>query len=76
MKMMVADADRDLEEAMAMLAMLASRFEADRPIADRLHLCRKDLDTQLQARKWNRYAATVSARSARNAMRRRHQRGT
>jgi len=65
--------DIAIEEAMALLAMLAARFESDRPIADRLHLCRKDLDQQLQARRWNAYAAMVTARSERSALKRRHQ---
>ena len=64
--------DLAIVEAMAYLAALASTFEHDRPIQDRIHLCRKDLDQQLQARRWNAYAAAVTARSERAAFRRRH----
>lgn len=67
-----APADIATEAAMALLAALAARLEPDHPIAVRLHLCRKDLDTQLQARRWNAYAALVTARSARHAAKRRH----
>jgi len=66
-------ADTAIEAAMALLAALAASFEADHAIADRLHLCRKDLDQQLQARRWNAYAAMVTARSERSALKRRHQ---
>ena len=65
--------DTAIQDAMGLLASIASTFEHDRPIFERLHLCRTDLDRQLQARKWNRYAAATMARSARNAMKRRHQ---
>jgi len=65
-------AERAIEDAMAMIAALASRFEGDRPIADRLHLCRRDLDAQLQARRWNSYAALTMARSRRRALKHRH----
>ena len=51
-----------------MLAALAASLATDPPIADRLLLCRKDLDQQLQARRWSRYAAMITARSTRNAM--------
>ena len=64
--------DTAIQEAIQVLAMLAARFESDRPIADRLHTCRKDLDTQLQARRWNRYATALTARSERSALKRRH----
>ena len=48
--------------------MLAARFESDPQIRDRLMLCRKDLDQQVQSRRWNAYATAVTARSTRNAM--------
>jgi len=65
--------DHAIEEAMALLAALAARFDGDSPIADRLHTCHKDLDQQLQARRWNAYAKAVTARSARSALKRSHQ---
>ena len=67
--------DTAIQDAMGLLASIASTFEHDRPIFERLHLCRTDLDRQLQARKWNRSAAATTARSARAAMRRRHTSG-
>jgi len=63
-----------IEEALATLAALATRFDTDRPLACLLHKCKDDLDQMGQARRWNSYAAMVTARSARAATKRRHTR--
>ena len=68
------EADTAILEAMRVLEAMAAGFESDRVIQDRIHMCRRDLDQQLQARRWNAYATALTARSARSALKRRHQR--